>query len=129
KEEPMEFNDELIEEFDKVKHEDPGLSVRTIGATTDITEEPFEIKDEPLDDCMQEGPIADMYCPSKRTSRPHDQSIPSINCENPSKAKVSLHKCVVCHRLCSQSEMHFFTSNPKKREMWVDGVRQTPEGR
>ncbi|GMR31313.1 hypothetical protein PMAYCL1PPCAC_01508, partial [Pristionchus mayeri] len=25
--------------------------------------------------------------------------------------------------------MHFFTANPKKREMWVDGVRQTPEGR
>ncbi|GMR50621.1 hypothetical protein PMAYCL1PPCAC_20815, partial [Pristionchus mayeri] len=126
---PMVLKEEPIDEFDEIKQEEAVLNICTIDAPNDIKEESLEIKVEPIDDYNQEEPIADVYCPSTGISRPLDQSTSSITKEIPSKTKMQRHVCVVCHRLCSMSDMHIFTASPKKRATWVDAVRQTPEGR
>ncbi|GMR34814.1 hypothetical protein PMAYCL1PPCAC_05009, partial [Pristionchus mayeri] len=68
-----------------------------------------------------------MFCPSTGKYRPLDQSTPSINSEVPSKAKVRRHKCVVCHRLCSETRV--FTKDPKRRITWINAIFSSPEGR
>ncbi|GMR50620.1 hypothetical protein PMAYCL1PPCAC_20816, partial [Pristionchus mayeri] len=103
--------------------------VRTIDAPNDIKEEPLEIKEESINHFNEEEPIADMFCSTTGISRPLDQSTSSVKKEIPSKTKMQRHICIVCNRLCSMSGMHIFTANSEKRAMWVDAVRQTPEGR
>ncbi|GMR34817.1 hypothetical protein PMAYCL1PPCAC_05012, partial [Pristionchus mayeri] len=112
---------------DEINQEEPISDVSSFYEANEIKEEPVEMKNEPFVDCKQDEPIADMYCPSTGISRPLDQSTSSNYVDIPSKIKS--HKCVVCLRLCDENEMRVFTTDPKKRAVWINTVRSTPEGR
>ncbi|GMR57698.1 hypothetical protein PMAYCL1PPCAC_27893, partial [Pristionchus mayeri] len=75
--------------------------VSPLDTTSEIKEEPIEIKDEPIDDLKQEEP--------------------TVN--------VRRRICVVCEQKQNERDMCQFTKHPKKRITWVNGVRSTPDGR
>ncbi|GMR31309.1 hypothetical protein PMAYCL1PPCAC_01504, partial [Pristionchus mayeri] len=75
--------------------------ISDVNSTNNIKEEPLELKDESIDNVKRGDPFGN---------------------EN-------RRKCVVCHRMCSQTEMHCFTKNLTKQTAWVNAVRSTPEGR
>ncbi|GMR38097.1 hypothetical protein PMAYCL1PPCAC_08292, partial [Pristionchus mayeri] len=95
----------------------------------EIKEEPVNMKEELIEDFVEvkkEEPIFNIFCPSTGTSRPFEQSDPII-IDLPATEKVHFSICLNCTKF--ESDMRYFTVNPKKRELWVNAVRSTPEGR
>ncbi|GMR34822.1 hypothetical protein PMAYCL1PPCAC_05017 [Pristionchus mayeri] len=70
-----------------------------------------------------------MFCPSTGTSRPLDLSTQLRILNGDGKCQMGHRKCVVCHQITNEKKMHSFTSDPNRREIWVNAVRSTPEGR
>ncbi|GMR34799.1 hypothetical protein PMAYCL1PPCAC_04994, partial [Pristionchus mayeri] len=83
KDEPEEFKDEPLDEFDGIEQEEPALNALYLGTTDEIKEELMEIKDKSIDDIKLEEPsvddeLVDDFSFFKKAAQIAD--VQSINC-------------------------------------------------
>ncbi|GMR30979.1 hypothetical protein PMAYCL1PPCAC_01174, partial [Pristionchus mayeri] len=77
KEEPLDFKDEPVDEFDDMKQEELAIKVPLLDTVSAIKEEPIEFKDDPFDEfdhIKQEEHIDDKCSPSTETSLPLEKT-------------------------------------------------------